>query len=193
MENILATQRKRGEVSDETEAVYRYGYILLMEVCINILLAVLLGVILHEIVIVVLFNLFFVPLRGFCGGWHATKTWVCSIVSSMVLVLSVLVGKYELIRYATYLWIAGVVIACFMIIYCSPMDSAAKPLSNSEVTCYKKVIYIILLVETAYFAVMLCLGAYKYASIICCVFYIQSISLLLSYCYNLLMIFRNRK
>lgn len=86
---LLDTQIKSGLLKDETIPIYRYGYTLLIEVTINVILSLLIGFALGEIGIVILFNLIFIPLRGFCGGWHAGKSWLCTMTSAIVLLFSV--------------------------------------------------------------------------------------------------------
>lgn len=180
VESFLEIQKMQGTMSDETVPIYRYGYTLVIEVCINFILALLLGLVMNEIGIVLLFNLFFVPLRGFCGGWHAKKRSTCTLVSLFVLTISVIVGKLELIQYGSYIWIAAMVCSSMVIMCYAPLDSAAKPLSNSEMKHYRKIIRMILLVEIVSFVGLFYLQEYKYAGMISSVLDIQACSLLAS-------------
>ena len=93
---------------------------------------------LGEIGIVILFNLIFIPLRGFCGGWHAGKSWLCTMTSAIVLLFSVFVGKDQLFQYGTNLWMILMGISCLTIWFLAPMDSEAKRLSDEEIVYYKK-------------------------------------------------------
>lgn len=74
------------------------------------MLALSLGLVMREIGLVLIFHLFFIPLRVFCGGWHAGKNCICTLVSFFVLTISVIVGKYEIIQYGSFIWI--VVMVC---------------------------------------------------------------------------------
>lgn len=180
VENLLESQKKQGILSDETIPIYRYGYTLIMEVCINFMLALSLGLAVHEIGIVLAFNLFFVPLRGFCGGWHAEKSSICTLVSSFVLAISVIFGKFELIQYKSYLWIAVMTVALLVILHYAPLDSAAKRLSSNEIKHYRGIIRLILLVEIVCFVGLFYIQQYKYAGMVSCVLDIQACSLLVS-------------
>lgn len=180
VDHLLDAQIKSGVLDDKSIPVYRYGYTLLVEVCINFILALIVGVVMGEIGIVLLFNLAFVPLRGFCGGWHAGKSWMCTIASLAVLVLSVVIGKFEWIQYETSLWVAIMIVACIVILWLAPIDSEAKPLSSGEVKHYKKIIRVILAVEAIGFLLLTYFQVYKFAGIFCSVLYIQSCSLLIS-------------
>lgn len=178
--HLLDTQIKSGMLDDKTIPVYRYGYTLLVEVCINFILALVVGILMGEIGIVLLFNLVFVPLRGFCGGWHAEKSWMCTVTSLAVLILSVMIGKLEWIQYRTDIWATIMIVAGTIILHLAPVDSEAKPLSNGEVKHYKKIIRVILAVEVISFFVLMYFQVYKLAGIFCSVWYIQSCSLLVS-------------
>ena len=127
---LLDTQIKSGLLKDETIPIYRYGYTLLIEVTINVNLSL-------EIGIVILFNLIFIPLRGCCGGWHAGKSWLCTMTSAIVLLFSVFVGKDQLFQYGTNLWMILMGISCLTIWFLAPMDSEAKRLSDEEIVYYK--------------------------------------------------------
>ena len=131
--NLLDTQIKSGLLKDETIPIYRYGYTLLIEVTINVILSLLIGFALGEIGIVILFNLIFIPLRGFCGGWHAGKSWLCTMTSAIVLLFSVFVGKDQLFQYGTNLWMILMGISCLTIWFLAPMDSETKRLSDEEI------------------------------------------------------------
>lgn len=71
---ILDRQLKNGMISGEDTSVYRYGYTLVLEVMINIIIAIIIGLISGELVSVALFMVMFIPLRSYCGGYHASKT-----------------------------------------------------------------------------------------------------------------------
>lgn len=180
IENFLETQRKQGIISDETMPIYRYGYTLVMEVCINFMLALLLGLVMREIGLVLIFHLIFIPLRLFCGGWHAGKSSTCTLVSLFVLSVSVIVGKFELIQYGSYLWIVVMICALLVIIHYAPLDSTAKRLSSSEIKHYRAIIWMILLVEIVGLIGLFFFKEYRYAGMISSVFDIQACSLLAS-------------
>lgn len=177
----MDTQIKRGLLKDETIPIYRYGYTLLIEVTINVILSLLIGFALGEIGIVILFNLIFIPLRGFCGGWHAGKSWLCTMTSAIVLLFSVFVGKDQLFQYGTNLWMILMGISCLTIWFLAPMDSEAKRLSDEEIVYYKKVIRGILFVILVLFVLFVYFNIFRLAGVLCYVVYVQSASLLFAF------------
>ena len=138
------------------------------------------GLVMREIGLVLIFHLIFIPLRVFCGGWHVGKSSTCTLVSLFVLTVSVVIGKFELIQYGSYLWIAVMIFALLLIMHYAPLDSAAKRLSSSEIKHYRAIIRMILLLETVGFVGLFYLQEYKFAGVISSVFDIQACSLLAS-------------
>ena len=181
---LLDTQIKSGLLKDETIPIYRYGYTLLIEVTINVILSLLIGFVLGEIGIVILFNLIFIPLRGFCGGWHAGKSWLCTMTSAIVLLFSVFVGKDQLFQYGTSLWATFWGISYLIILSLAPVDSEAKKLSDDEVIHYKEIIQGILFVILVLFVLFVYFKIYQLAGVLCFAVYVQSASLLFAFLIN---------
>lgn len=45
-----------------------------------------------------MFSCIFIPLRMYCGGWHASKSWACSVLSNIIIVFVMIIDKYKIIR-----------------------------------------------------------------------------------------------
>lgn len=122
----------------------------------------------------------YIPLRGFCGGWHAEKSWICTVVSFVTIILAVLAGKYQVMNYNEVLWGIALAIAVLFILWMAPVDSEAKRLSESEINHYKRNIRVIVFVEVIAFLFLLGMKMINYASCVGMVFIIQCISLLVT-------------
>lgn len=177
---LLEKQKNKGMLNDDAIPIFRYGYTILIEIMLNIIISIIVGVVVGEMGIVLLFNLFFIPLRGFCGGWHAEKSWICTVVSFVSLILVVLVSKYQLMNYYSVLWGFALSISVFVVFLKAPMDSEAKRLSVSELNHYKKIIKIIVSVEVIVLLLFLWLKLVDYAGCVGMGLIIQGISLLVT-------------
>lgn len=176
---ILDRQLKNGMISGEDTSVYRYGYTLVLEVMINIIIAIIIGLISGELVSVALFMVMFIPLRSYCGGYHASKTWICIILSNIAVAGVVLaVKKFQLaVDYVPLL--AAEVICAAVILLLAPIQSEAKKLSDNEKQVYKKYVRFILIIELAFALIFfLIFRLNKYGLIIVMVHIIQAVSLL---------------
>lgn len=176
---ILDRQLKNGMISGEDTSVYRYGYTLVLEVMINIIIAIIIGLISGELVSVALFMVMFIPLRSYCGGYHASKTWICIILSNIAVAGVVLVVKKFQLAVDYVPLLAAEVICTAVILLLAPIQSEAKKLSDNEKQVYKKYVRFILIIELVFALIFfLIFRLNKYGLIIVMVHIIQAVSLL---------------
>ena len=94
---IIDKQMAEGILKEGDKAVYEYGYTLLLEIVSNIAIALVLGAIMGEVKILIGMLLLLIPLRSFCGGWHASHVCTCTILSNlsilMILVMMKQIGR----------------------------------------------------------------------------------------------------
>lgn len=138
-----------GIIQEEEKSIYTYGYILTMETVLNICISFVIALLLQMIECFIVFSCMFIPLRIFCGGWHASKSWLCTLISNVTLTLVMVIVKYQLVPFN--MQIMGVVEAiCLLIVFLlSPVEHENKPLYNSERSAYgeiSKILYILQLV-----------------------------------------------
>lgn len=174
---LLMKSQMDNRIDKDMIPVFQYGYTILVEAAINICVSLTIGILMKELYVVLLFNLFFVPLRGFCGGWHAEKSWICSVISFLSVLMAIIIGKYELFQYVTIIWVIVVAASIFLILFKAPVDSKAKKLLASEVKHIKKIILLIIFVECIIFFAFLYFDNYCYLGVIGITFIIQALSL----------------
>lgn len=87
-------QSQKSNMREDEVAIYQYGYYLLFEVALNMSLGLICGILLHAVNMVFLFWIIYIPIRKYCGGWHASRDWVCTIISTIVLVIAILWSRY---------------------------------------------------------------------------------------------------
>ena len=124
--------------NDEELEVVIYGlYNFILSVC-GIFLSVLLGIITRKTFEVIIFLLFFIPLRIFAGGYHARSTKRCMILSSLVMVG--VIFMYQIkdsisthLEYMNSIEVVLFVIACIIIYILAPVDNENKRLYIHEI------------------------------------------------------------
>ncbi len=135
-------------LEDSDKDIYIFGLyqgaILLLNICTSLLI----GVILNMVFEIILYLIFFIPLRIFAGGYHAKTQLRCYIMSSATTVL-ILLGIRFLQRYSS-IW----ELICFVVAFCViwifvPVADANKPLLDKEKISYKKKVRKILVILTA--------------------------------------------
>lgn len=85
----------------------------------------------------------YIPLRSFCGGWHADKIWKCTVISNAILLLQV----YGLERLLSHLSIVVMLLIFLLNMICiyfvAPVETEMKKISQEEKQIYKRRIKLI--------------------------------------------------
>lgn len=144
---IVNWQIKTGILSNEERAVYQYAYELLLNQAINIFLAVLIALVFAAPIPVVLFLISYIPLRSFCGGYHADTNLGCTIVSALL--ICCVCWIYQNIRES--FWMAyypfSYLISGYVVIRYAPVPAQNKPLDEAETVRYRRKSRILWLLE----------------------------------------------
>ena len=179
---FIKYQFKIGIIQREDFSIYKYGYTLMIEVVFNICVSILLGVFLNAINEVFLSLCMFIPLRSFCGGYHAKKAWQCFILSNLSILMILILSKL-LIYYNTPLFIYFIAEVALgsVIVYLSPIESENKKINFIEKETYIKYIKKILIIEIVLGIVFAIFGNQKIFSVLFGVYIIQVVSLLTTF------------
>ena len=151
---IISKQLEENTISTEDMNIYRYGYMLVCEVFVNIIVAAIIAGISGEWLLVTLFLVVYIPLRSFCGGWHADKFWKCTIYSNLIIVIMI-ISKEIIVDMNNILLLFGAFIICSICIFSlAPVDTATKPIMDDEKKIYSKKIRIIMLIHSVIYIMM---------------------------------------
>lgn len=175
VEKLVNEQVERGIIDESQQVLYRYGYIVLVEILINVVLAFVVGVWSGRMFLVVLFNLIFIPLRSYCGGWHASKSWICMLFSTGTLILVVFLEQFSLllIKLAFFMEMFSVVV----ILSFAPIDSDSKRLDEKERKLFQNIARFILILEVVALIMSRYFKCDTLSVSIICAHMLQSISL----------------
>ncbi len=179
IDQIVEKQVEENVIDLEEKNIYKYGYILVFETILNIIFALIIGFATQSLGAVFFFLCSYIPLRSFCGGWHADKIWKCTSVSNVILIAEVLCVKY--ISYYINTWILLLVFLfnLVLIIFLAPVETSTKKISKTEKKVYKKKINSILFIHIITMMILTVLKLHSYIFVISYVYVIQIIMLLL--------------
>ena len=144
---IVETQIKAGLLKDEDRDIYNYGYMLVIETLLNILVGIVIGLVFKAIDTIMIFWLLYIPLRIFCGGWHAEKSWQCLIASNVILVFVI---KAEIMMTpGTNTWVVVLleILLALMLMILSPVPTKHKPITAREKSRFKRNCIEIIVIE----------------------------------------------
>lgn len=134
---MVAWQIEKGYLSDEARAAYEYAYEALLNQILNLLIAVLIAVFLQAPLIVLIFLVSYIPLRSFCGGYHANTNLGCTAMST-ILTVCICVSVKRMLLYPLQLpAMIGFLISGAVIVRWAPVADCNKPLDAAETAQYR--------------------------------------------------------
>lgn len=161
--DILEQQNK---FAPEDKEVYRYGVQQGLNLTLNILTTIIIGVLCGMVYPSILFLVCYMPLRSFCGGYHAKTHLRCYIYSVVMITSILLVAKYTAFNIVLYEVL--VLISLIIILLLAPVEDENKKLDSVEKRVFRKRAYIISFLEVLLYHIFL-LTHLTYCYIILCV------------------------
>ncbi len=136
-EDIVSWQIRKNLLKDDQRALYLYAYEILLNQIINIVVAVIIAVIMRAPMPVFVFLASYIPLRSYCGGYHAKTNGVCTVVSAILILIVCLLEKYIVGTAALFLPVAGFLISGILIYIYAPVPDRNKLLDEEETRRYR--------------------------------------------------------
>lgn len=161
--DILEQQNK---FAPEDKEVYRYGIQQGLNLALNILTTIIIGVLCRMLYQSLLFLICYMPLRSFCGGYHAKTHLRCYIYSVIMIASILLVAKYT--AFNIVLSEVLVLISLIIIIILAPVEDENKKLDSVEKGVFRKRAYIIAFLEVLLYHIFL-ITHLTYCYIILCI------------------------
>lgn len=159
----------------EDKDIYSYGLRQLFMMVLNITITILLGIIFKELWQSILFSLVYIPLRSYAGGYHARTPMRCTLFSTVMVCIALLLMKF--LTFTRISIVVMLIVSSLIIILLSPVEDKNKPLDDLEKIVYKKRTLIILTIEVIITIVTLLLNFSSFS--LCLVLSITSLSCML--------------
>lgn len=134
----------KGESSGENE-LYIFGVNQFLNMLLNILTALFIGILFGETLRVIMFMLAYVPLRSYAGGWHSRTPLRCYIFSVIMLIVVSIGMKY--LYMAEWVYYVVLATSALIVLLLSPVEDKNKPLDEMERKVYKRRAVLIVVLE----------------------------------------------
>ncbi len=152
MEFLAKLSRRIGDnlvrsdvVKAEDVEIYIYGINQILVSVVNVLSALIIGLIFGVFFEIAVFMAAYIPLRSFAGGFHAKTPLRCYIFSILMLIVVSIGFKY--LSLAAWVYYAVLAVSFVVVLALSPVEDRNKPLDELEYKVYKKRAAIIAAVE----------------------------------------------
>ncbi len=148
--DILEQQNK---FMAEDKELYRYGIQQGLNLALNILTTMIIGCLFGMFYSSVLFLLSYMPLRSFCGGYHAKTHFRCYIYSVVMITCILLVAKY--LTFSALVYEILILVGFTVILLLAPVEDQNKTLDSDEKRMFRKKACIIAILEVSIYHICL--------------------------------------
>ena len=136
-----------GAIQQADVEIYAYSYRMLF---FNILLwvtAVIVGIVTKQLLGILLFMVFFVPLRQYAGGIHVQSQIACYFITAGIFLLVCLGPHLQVYGQLCFLMAVLAPMAIVLMFVFAPQEDLNKPASANEYRHFRKMARIILVIE----------------------------------------------
>lgn len=130
-------------IEESDRELYQYGFFVLLSRVLFFLLTTLFGLLFRVPWESIMFYIMFSLLRGYAGGIHARTEFLCTLLTSFTIILSI-AGIFAMKALHVMIVPVGMLIigmVCILIL--SPLDTQEKPLSKEDRKRYRDISWIL--------------------------------------------------
>ncbi len=167
MENLADVLIKSEISQGQDKDVIVYGLSAGMELALNILTTVILGVMFGLVLESLIFLGSFAFIRTYAGGYHCKKAINCYLMSNGFIILVLSVIKFTPEGYMFYLGVAMLLIAIPVLLKLAPVETPSKPLDEGEQKYYYKKTVVHLGIESAVIIILFLLKQNRFSFLGC--------------------------
>ena len=133
-------------VDFEDKEIYQYGISRFFSILLVYTTTFVLGLTFNQFYQSIIFIISLLVLRSFSGGYHASSSINCYLLSILAVVSFLLVNKF--VFFSRFVWMGLLVMFGIIIILLSPVGTSNKPLDDIEKILYKKKTIIVWCLES---------------------------------------------
>lgn len=128
-------------VKEDLLDIYIYGFELIISSLLSASIVLLLGALFGQFLNSFAFLITFSLLRSYTGGYHASKYWICTLITVTTFSIVLLLSKIFMASLILYLLLSIIGIA--LIIILAPVENHNKKLSEEQKRKFKTVSIVI--------------------------------------------------
>lgn len=165
---ISAGLCKSGLIPSEDFELYAYGFFVILSRLMFLVIAAIFGILFGIVWESILFYIFFSMIRSYAGGIHASKEWVCVLLTSSLFIICIGTIKVLSLTNPAVFFHSLFLVSVIIVFILSPLDTKEKPLSVKEKSLYRKKTHLLLLAIIVFSFVMIILNklSFFYAGLI---------------------------
>ena len=177
MSKLLTLFSSWGYVDESNRKIVIYGLERIKNLFIDLLIAILCGLVMENLIAALLFELTFISLRIFAGGYHAQSEKICKLIS-----WGSIVGSMSVVIYlpcSETFWHILTILSFIGVMTLEPVENKNKPLSMTEKKIFRRRSIIIVIMEGGIYLFFTITEYILYAKVICVAILLVVVGLLL--------------
>nr|WP_312576344.1 accessory gene regulator B family protein [Sedimentibacter sp.] len=183
-QSILNSFIEQRIISEEDKNIYAYGAEIAILYSINLLAMIIISAFMNMVAECITFLIIFVPLKGYTGGYHASNSKICFVISCLTVTAVLFITKYIAANADKFILFLIMAVAGILIYILGPIEDKNKPITKNESIHYKGKIKSILIIEFILAMIMNSVGLHRILFIFCSSFVITFILSSLGYIKN---------
>lgn len=139
VQKLVDGQIESGALKEEDRNIYKYGYQVMIEFFINVIVSIAIAVLFQAYEIVIVFTIAYLLIRGYAGGYHARTSLGCFCLSACMLISVIIVVQFlDAVNLSWWLLsVPEAVITPFIFRY-APVPVESRPVSDNERIHFRK-------------------------------------------------------
>lgn len=143
VQNLLQTNIIQQEDID----VYVFGIETFFSDVFNLITTAIIGIMIGQFWECFMFQVIFISLRSWTGGYHASSEWKCWILSNAMVIGILLLSRRLPIWFDPSAGLCLLLVAACIILALAPVDNENNPLNSDEIRTYKRRVRMIVLIS----------------------------------------------
>ena len=172
---------QKGTVKEDEREIYEYGFTIVMETVLCIIVCFAISLALHTFFEGLLFFVIFVPLRSYSGGLHLDNYWSCFSLSCLTFFI-MLLGKY--FDCSIYVELIFFFLSEVIVFNLYPVENINRAIDADEDKQFKKRLKQFLVIDGTMAIIFSILGWSKYLNIITMTILMIAITMAIGKCKN---------
>lgn len=143
IENLL----QANIIDQEDIAIYEFGIATLFSDIFNLMTTALIGILIGQFWQCFIFQVIFISLRSFAGGYHASSEWKCWVLSNAMVIGGLLLSRRLPVWLGSGMGLFLLFVSAGVILLLAPVENENNPLDSDEVRSYKSRVRLIVLIS----------------------------------------------
>ncbi|GLC80099.1 accessory gene regulator B family protein [Lacrimispora brassicae] len=134
-------------IDQEDIVVYKFGIETLLSDVLNLVTIVMIGAFMGQLCESLIFQLIFISLRSWAGGYHASSEWKCWVLSNAMVIGVLLLSRHLPVWLGSGVGLLLLLAAVGVILFLAPVESENNLMDSDEVRSYKRRARMIVLIS----------------------------------------------